>query len=283
MKRNFDDIINNLTESISTYDYFVDFQKVFSNVEDLEYKLNILNYLLGKDNFDEEFKSTFKRNPEVVSVLPILLAIRRKDITVLDEVVVNYDFENYMNVEDYLLFIYETSLIELFKDKRIRNLIDYVTGVEVGLDSNARKNRTGTLMESLVEKELNKIPNIKYLKQATLYNIYEIFNVKVNINSSEIPTNKRYDFIVKDINNKIYLIETNYYNSSGSKLSETSRSYTKLDNDVKNINNVEFIWITDGYGWKSTQKDLNNAYALMKHLYTIYDLNNGILNKIFNK
>lgn len=283
MKRDFNSIIDNLVESISTYDYFVDFNKVFNNVEDIEYKLNNLNYLLGKEDFDNEFRKTFQRNPEVVTVLPILLAIRRNNIAIIDEDIINYDFVNYMSVDDYLKFIYETRLIELFYDKRIRNLIDYVTGVEVGLDSNARKNRIGKQMEFIVENYIKEIPNIKYLKQATLQHVKEEFNINVNLNTSEVPQNKRYDFIVKDQSNKIYLIETNYYSSGGSKLNEVARSYTKIDNDIKNVSNAEFIWITDGVGWNTTKVDLHQAYTSMKHLYTIYDLNNNILNKIFNK
>ena len=38
--------------------------------------------------------------------------------------------------------------------------------------------------------------------------------------------------IKNKINNKIVLIKSSYYNTTGSKLSETSHSYTKIHNEI---------------------------------------------------
>lgn len=283
MKRSFDDIVNNLTESINNYDYYVDFVKVFNNVENIEYKVNILNYLLGKEDFDSEFRKVFNSNPEVVEVLPILLAIRDKNLSIFDESIIKYDFSNYMKCDEYLEFIHKTGLINLFKDKRIKNLVDYVTGVEVGLDTNSRKNRTGTLMENLVEKHLLKLDNIEYITQANLKKIKEVFGIDIILGNSDLSINKRFDFVVKDNKSNLFLIETNYYRGSGSKLNETSRSYAKIAEDLKEVENVQFIWITDGQGWEKTKKDFEHAYNSMDHIYTVLDLENNVLENIFNK
>lgn len=283
MKRDFEDIINNLTKTIYSHEYFVDFKKVFKSVDNIKYHLNNLNYLLDENDFDKAFKYMFEKDNDVVKVLPVLLAIRDKDILVFDEVVLEYSFNKIMDVEYYLAFIYKTNLIELFRDKRIRNFVDYVTGVEVGLDTNARKNRSGTEMENLVEKYINNLEDIEYIKQANFKKIKNEWDITIDVSNSDISINKRYDFAIKDSNNKVYLIETNFYRTSGSKLNEVSRSYSKLSDDVKNINDLEFIWITDGPGWLTTKKDLEHAYNNMKHLYTIEDLKDDVLNKIINK
>lgn len=280
MKRNFDDIINSLKPTIYSHEYFVDFKKVFNNVDNIKYHLNNLNYLLGEDDFDKSFEFMFNKDPKVVQVLPILLAIRDKNILVFEETIIKYSFNKIMNVNYYLNFIYKTNLIDLFKDKRIRNFVDYVTGVEVGLDTNARKNRSGREMENLVERHIEKISNVVYLKQATLDTIKKEWNIVINTKTSDVSINKQYDFILKDSNNKIFLIETNFYKTRGSKLNETARSYSKLSADISKLDNVEFIWITDGIGWLSTKKGLEEAYNSMKHLYTIEDLNNKVLNKL---
>lgn len=283
MKKNFNELIASMTETIFTHDYFVDFKKVFQRVDDLEYYLNNLNFLLGKENFDEAFIKTFNKDNEIVTVLPILLAIREKNLAIYEDIVIKYDFINIMDVNYYLDFIYKTNLIEIFKDKRIRNLIDYVTGVEVGLDTNARKNRTGNQMERIVLEYVKKVNCVEYLEQADLNKISKNFDVDIDSKLSDVSKNKKYDFVLKrKTDNHLFLIETNYYRSSGSKLNETARSYEKLSNDIKNIEGATFIWITDGYGWLSTKRDLEKAFITIDHLYNIDDLKRNILNKVIN-
>ena len=80
MKRDFEDIINNLTKTIYSHEYFVDFKKVFKSVDNIKYHLNNLNYLLGENDFDKAFKYMFEKDNDVVKVLPVLLAIRDKDV-----------------------------------------------------------------------------------------------------------------------------------------------------------------------------------------------------------
>lgn len=284
MKRKFEDIIESLRDSIATYDYYVDFNKVYANVSKVEMQLNLLNYLIGKDNVENEFLKLIIEYPDVIEVIPILLAIRTGEIKVIDGELISYNFKE-MNrePEDYTKLLRESGLVNLFQNKKIKNLVDYVTGVEVGLDTNARKNRTGHLMEDIVESYIQKIENVDYLKEANIKEIKSHFKTDVLdhlLMDEETYANKRFDFVVKNKNNELLLIETNFYRTSGSKLNETARSYAKLGQDLKEIKGVKFVWITDGIGWKSTQNNLREAYTVIDHIYTLDDLDFDILKKI---
>ncbi|MDD2504671.1 MAG: type II restriction endonuclease [Bacilli bacterium] len=285
MKRKFDEIIESLKDSIATYDYYVDFEKVYKNVGKVEMQLNLLNYLIGKENIEQEFMRLIVEYPDVIEVIPILLAIREGEIKIIDGEIISYSFKK-MNrdIKDYTKLLKESGLVELFQKKKIKNLVDYVTGVEVGLDTNARKNRTGHLMENIVEGYIKKISNVDYLKEATKNDIKNHFKTDVldglNLDEENKKTNKRFDFVVKTKSDKLLLIETNFYGGGGSKLNETARSYAKLGKDIQGIKGVVFVWITDGKGWKSTKNNLREAYQNIEHLYTLDDLDKGVLERI---
>lgn len=286
MKKTFDELMNSLRETISGYDYFTDFNKVFENVKHVEVELNILNYLIGKDDFDREFCQLVDRYPNVLKVIPILLAVRNKkqnaSIKVFDNnEILDYNFyvRNKTN-EEYLNFVKKTGLVKLFNEDKVKNLVDYVMGVEVGLDSNARKNRGGTTMESLIEKNLLEIKlaseGMKVLSQATKAEIAREFETDklddLVLVEETGGANKTFDFAVLGKSGKIYLIEVNFYSSGGSKLNETARSYTRLQEDISKLNGVEFIWITDGFGWKTAKNNLHEAYQRIEHLITLEEL-----------
>jgi type II restriction enzyme len=177
----------------------------------------------------------------------------------------------------------KTGLFDLLEKSKIKSLNDYLTGVEVGLDSNSRKNRTGTAMGNIVESYLKKIKEIEYQKEMTKAQISEKYNINLDAlilnDDTKKDAEKKFDFVVKT-NNKLYLIETNFYSSSGSKLNETARSYKSLANDIKNISNVEFIWITDGIGWKSAKGNLKETYDIMDYLFILKDLEEGKLKEV---
>lgn len=283
MKRDFDEIIDNLRKSISSYGWYVNFEKTTKNVRSIEMHLNTLNYLIGKENFDEEFTSLYNEYPKVLSVIPILLAVRKKEVNVFDKEDICYNFSKpNLNVSDYLLFIEKTGLKQLFVQKKITNLVDYVLGIEVGMDTNARKNRTGDAMEEIVEDFIKKETN-DYLEQANKN------DAKIKLGSSLLDGFNRvdkegnpkvFDFIVKTKKGSILVIETNFYSSGGSKLNETARSYKELNQDLSKLGNVNFVWITDGKGWKTAKNNLYDTYLNMTHLYTILDMENGILKEL---
>ena len=163
---NFETLKTTLQDSIFTWDYFTDFEKVKTNVKQIEKELNLLNYLIGKENIEEEFLSLVEEYPKVRKILPILIAIRDDKlsstpiITDMQSLIPEnkrYIFNDEINEnikKELLLFFRETGLKDFFENKAVKNLVDYCVGVEVGFDTNARKNRTGTLMENIVGKYL---------------------------------------------------------------------------------------------------------------------------------
>jgi type II restriction enzyme len=281
MKRDFNTWLKSFKSSISNYGYYTDFNKVLSNVSKLKVELNILNSLIGSKNIVADFLSIVKRYPETLRCIPILLAVRQLEIETTDTdgmFLYNFDKPNY-SVDQYVIFMQRTGLFDLLEHHLINNLVDYVLGVEVGLDSNGRKNRGGTLMANLVELNLKKL-YINYYREMTISKITANWNIDLSRLSNQGRSEKRFDFVVYS-NNTVYAIETNFYASGGSKLSETARSYKLIALESINIPNFEFVWFTDGNGWVSARNNLEETFDVMQHIYNIDEINNGIMHKIF--
>lgn len=195
-----------------------------------------------------------------------------------------YNFKKMtMPVEQYKIFMRKTGLFDLMKNHIINNLVDYVTGVETGLDSNGRKNRGGHLMENLVESYIKKAGFIKeknYFKEMYISEITEKWRVDLSAISNQGKTEKRFDFVIKT-ENMIYGIETNFYSSGGSKLNETARSYKTLALETETILNFTFVWFTDGKGWISARNNLEETFDIMENIYNIDDLENGVISEVF--
>ncbi len=279
--RNFNEWIGKFKESIADYKYYVDFEKVYRNVDAIKVELNILNSLIASPNIENEFKLLLKKYPEILKVVPILIAKRKSEIHCKDsngELYYNFNKANYTE-EQYVYFMKETGLFDLLQNHLINNLVDYVAGVEVGLDSNGRKNRSGHLMENLVESYLKKA-NIVYYKEMYLKEIEKKWNINLSSISNDGKTTKRFDFVVKT-DSCIYAIECNFYSGGGSKLNETARSYKMIALESKEIEGFKFIWFTDGIGWKSAQRNLEETFDILDDIYSIDDLENGIIEKIF--
>ncbi|MCL2474835.1 MAG: type II restriction endonuclease [Chloroflexi bacterium] len=283
--RNFNEWLLKFKSSISDYNYYVDFAKIHRNVGAVKVELNILNSLIGSKNIESDFEALTTRYPETIKCIPILLAVRGSEIYAIDsdgEFIYSFRNMNYSS-EQYKVFMRKTGLFNLMEKHIIANLIDYVTGVETGLDSNGRKNRGGHLMENLVESYLRKaglILNNTYYKEMTIGAIESNWNVDLSILSNQGKAVKRFDFVVKT-SSMIYGIETNFYTGGGSKLNETARSYKTIALEAKQIDGFEFVWFTDGRGWQSARNNLEETFDVMKHIYSIADLENGIVNQIF--
>ena len=284
MKRNFKKWIENFRDSIATYGYYTDFEKVFKNVNDVKIELNILNSLIGSQNIKEDFENIIEKYPETLKCIPILLAVRKKEIYVIDvngEYVYSFKKRNYP-VEQYSEFMEKTGLFRLLKEHIVNNLFDYVTGIETGLDSNGRKNRGGHLMEDLVESFIQNSgfeKNNDYFKEMYISEIENKWEIDLSAISNVGKTEKRFDFVIKT-DNQIYVIETNFYASGGSKLNETARSYKSITREVSTIEGVTFVWFTDGIGWKSARNNLEETFEILEHIYSIDDLENNIIRKI---
>ena len=283
-KRDFNEWLSEFRESISNYKYYIDFEKVFRNVDKIKVELNILNSLIGSKNIKEDFKNIISKYPETLKCIPILLAVRSSEIYAIDfEGEYKYNFKNLnYSLEQYEIFMEKTGLFELIKNKIINNLLDYVTGVETGLDSNGRKNRGGHLMEDLVESFIYKAGFKKYetyFKEMYISQIQKKWGVDLSSVSNTGKTEKRFDFVIKT-KKQIYVIETNFYASSGSKLNETARSYKTITKEIEEIDDVTFIWFTDGIGWKNAKNNLEETFDVLAHLYNINDLENDIITKV---
>ena len=284
MNRNFNDWISKFKTSISDYTYYVDFEKIYKNVDKVKVELNILNSLIGSKNIEEKFQNILIKYPETLECIPLLLAVRSREIFVKDEIneyLFKFDKMVY-SIKDYIKFMRESGLFDLLQNHIINNLYDYVLGIEVGLDSNGRKNRGGHLMENLVESYIIKAgyeKDVNYFKEMYLKDIEKKWNLDLSEMSGHNTSTKRFDFVIKT-DKQVYVIETNFYSSGGSKLNETARSYKMLAEESKKVDGVTFIWFTDGTGWISARKNLEETFNELETMYNIDDLDNGILNQL---
>ena len=281
MKRNFAEWLLTFTDSIADYKYYIDFETIYRNAEEHKLELNMMNSLIGSKNIEEEFQNILIKYPETLECIPLLLAVRSREIFVKDEIneyLFKFDKMVY-SMKDYIRFMEESGLFDLLQNHIINNLYDYVLGIEVGLDSNGRKNRGGHLMENLVESYIRKAGIKEYYKEMYISEIENKWNLNLSSISGNNVSTKRFDFVIKT-DNQVYVIETNFYSSQGYKLNETARSYKMLAEEAKKVNGLTFIWFTDGIGWKNARKNLEETFNELETLYNINDLENGILDKI---
>ncbi|WP_294355419.1 type II restriction endonuclease [uncultured Clostridium sp.] len=281
MKRNFVEWLGTFKDNISDYKYYINFDKVYKNVEENKVEFNMLNSLLGSKNIEEDFINLVTKYPEVLKCIPILLAVRNMEIPAMDEegaFIYNFKKMN-QSLEQYIVFMNKTGLFDLLANRGVTNIIDFVLGVETGLDSNGRKNRGGHLMENLIEGYL-KSEGVEYYKEMYLKAIEEKWGVNLSSLSNNGKSAKRFDFVVKT-NNMIYGIETNFYTSGGSKLNETARSYKMIAEESKNIEGFKFVWFTDGKGWTSAKKNLEETFDVLDTMYNINDVENGVMKELF--
>lgn len=283
MKNDFNNLITTFKSSIKTWDYFVNWKKVFGNSSNLEITLNKLNYLLGKENLKEEFKKLYSSNPDIIKALPVLLAVRENKLEVFDKITKNSEFFDFSGTEKdsekYYEFLEKSGLARLFQKDGVKNLVDYVMGIEVGLDSNGRKNRGGSLMEEIVESFISELCNkngFEYLSQARATAIKSKWGVDVKVDKSE----RSFDFAVfNPKNKKVKLFEVNFYNGGGSKLKAVCGEFKSLHTELKE-QNIDFIWITDGLGWFTTKRPLEETYNHNEYVFNLNMLEAGILDKL---
>ncbi len=282
----FDYLINSLKPSVMLWSYFVNWEKVFKNTKEIELLLNIFNYLIGKEDFDDEFRFLIKRHPKIIKIIPSLVVrdgSNRKSFKILVDykskrlVYEDYDFskENVSDedIEKYLTFVKETGLKDLVVNRKIKNFVDYMIGVEAGLDSNGRKNRGGHAMEEIVEifiKDICEKYKFSYLKEANAKKIKESFGYEVPVDKSS----RRYDFVV-DNGEELFIFEANFYGGGGSKLKSTAGEYRNLFDVLKG--KYKFIWITDGFGWKRTTRPLRETFNHNDYLFNLSMLEKGVL------
>jgi len=259
-KDEFELFMSQLKETNATLGFYCDFKKINSNVEAIAIKLNQLNYLIGQDDLDAAIRRLWEENPKVFSVLDILIAVRTADNkkAILEDGRVELISRMFESVDGVIEYIHGTGLDDVLQNKQIKNLVDYVFGVETGLDTNARKNRSGHLMENQVATLFQKA-GIQYRQE-----VYSIEYPELSVLGED---KKRFDFVIETNTNK-YLIEVNFYSGGGSKLNEVARAYSELSPKINALDGFNFVWITDGVGWNSARNKLEEAF------YTIPDIFN---------
>lgn len=280
MSQGFQNLVNTFKSSIKTWDYFVNWDKVNDNCKSVEIALNKLNYLLGKDNLRAELEILLADSPDVVSAFPILLAVRENNLSIInrfDKSVEEFDFNKPMNADKAMRFLERSRLVDLFKSDGVKNLVDYVKGVEVGLDSNGRKNRGGTLMEELVGESVTSFCDrhgFKSMSQATAEKMKQAFGVDVRVDKSS----RRFDFaIYNPTDDRLRLVETNFYNGGGSKLKAVCGEFKSLNDDLL-TQGIELLWITDGLGWHTARLPLEETYNHNNgRVYNLSMLEDGVL------
>jgi hypothetical protein len=284
MKKDFEKLVLTFKSSIKTWDYLVNWDKVFKSTSELEIILNKLNYLLGKSDMENEFYKLYESNPDIVKAFPALLAVRGRVIEIYEPIEKSVEFFDFstpgaQTPKKYFEFFKESGLIRLFKEDGVKNLVDYVLGVEVGLDSNGRKNRGGTLMESIVEiyiKNFCETKGFEYLAQANANKIYTHWKHKVDVDKSS----RSFDFAIFNPTTKnLKLVETNFYNGGGSKLKAVCGEFKGLNDELAK-QNIDFIWITDGLGWQTTKRPLEETYNHNKYTFNLNMLEEGILDRL---
>ena len=262
MSKDFDKFMSQLQETNQTLDFFCDFDKIAANVDNIKLSLCMLNSMIGTTDLRRSVETIWNRDRSAFSVMDILIAVRSEGKKVVlnsagDCIILDRLFTSIDGVMEYLE---GTGLADLFRQKRINDLVDYVFGIETGLDSNARKNRSGHVMEGMVASILKK-NGIKFRQE--VYST-EWSNLQRVLGDDE----KRFDFVIQTPK-KTYLIEVNFYSGGGSKLNEVARSYSDIAPKINSVSGFEFVWITDGIGWKSAKNKLQEAYSIIPSIYNL--------------
>lgn len=281
--------LESLSITNRTPEYYVNWKKVDRETKKYELELNTLNYLIGKEDIYSEALRLFTKQPNLLKAIPSLIASRDRvlDILTIDNddnmsfEQLNFKTIDASRIDDYMKFIEQSGLLMFLQHHANRSLVDYVYGVETGLDSNARKNRSGTTMEGILERHISKIAqeqNLEWKAQATAQFIKEKWGVTVPVDKSE----RRFDVAVySKENHKVWLIETNYYGGGGSKLKAVAGEFTELSQFVVTSDDaVEFVWVTDGQGWKTAHLPLAEAFSHIRNIFNLEMLREGFLSEL---
>lgn len=284
----FNYLASTMSDAIRQWDYFVNWDAVFRNTRQLEMQLNLWNYLLGKQNFAEEFRQLLSEHPDLVSAIPSLIVRNGAHSQVFDVLtspvdaspeITRFDFsvpaDTPERIEQALVFVQNSGLEQIFRPEGVKNLIDYIIGVEAGIGSNGRKNRGGTAMETIISQSLQEItdaiPEANFIDQATPNKIKDHYGITLDTGDGK----RRFDFALWT-GSRLILIETNLYGVGGSKLKATAGEYTSLQQKLRSTE-CTLVWVTDGQGWTGTLGPLKDAFMAIDHIFNLHLLAKGAL------
>ena len=299
-----------LVETNRAFNFYVDWSKPEKVKEEYNIEFNILNALIKTKNYDSDFKKILKKMPTVVNLFPLLFCLGKAEIkelkkdkktfkvlntsnfddskSKLDDVLLEYRFNIKENeqltdeqIENYLEFTNKIGLKYLFENILEKHVVDYVSGCEVGIDTNARKNRGGIAFELALEpviSEITKANGITLLIQKQFKALKDIgFEV------SEDIENRKADFILVK-GRTVMNIEVNFFNGGGSKPEEIVDSYINRQNDLSD-NGIEFMLVTDGIKcWGNSEKSqLKKGFRHLNYICNYKMASNGYLKEVINK
>ena len=269
MPKDFDKFMSQLKETNQTLDFFCDFEKILQNVEDIKLSLCMLNSLIGAADLRKSVETIWKRDSQAFSVMDILIAVRTRDKKkIIDSIGNCVPLEDmFTSVDTVMTFLQDTGLADILQNQRVKDLVDYVFGIETGLDTNARKNRSGHIMEGAVANILTRA-GVSYRQ--------EVYSSEwKTITEALGDDEKRFDFVI-ETPSKTYLMEVNFYSGGGSKLNEVARSYSDIAPKINAVDGFEFVWITDGIGWKSARNKLQEAFGIIPSVYNLTSIQDFI-------
>lgn len=272
--------------------FFVDWDKIEKNIENYKVEFNILNVLIKSDSFKDDLRNILRNYPNIIPVIPMLIAVRFKslnkgrlkvikDFLDADSDIIEYDFnkrdlgEN--EIDKIILFFEQTGLEYFFNNISQQSLYDYVSGVEVGLDTHARKNRSGKAMELVLEPIIKEITN-KYGFELIVQKPFKVL-AKYGIEIGRDISDRKSDFLIVKPSGAIINIEVNYFSGTGSKPQEIVDSYINRQNDLDKYG-FEFIWVTDGYGWKRQKNQIRKGFNQVDYLMNLHFVREGLLEEV---
>lgn len=279
--------------------YWVDWQKVRKHVAKYRSKLTKLDCLVGSPNIVSKAKIVFTKEPDLLTVIPLLLGTRDMQLSVLVNDPKNYqaytlDFANpdLKQLDKYLDFIQQTGLFDIMANTIKEPLVNFAYGIEVGLDTNARKNRSGFQNEAILAD------NLTLIKKE-----HPTWQVTTQVSGAEIKTNwgitvpeqldhkhkggRIYDgAIYNPETNKVTIIETNIYCSNGSKMKAVAGEFSNVflylkKHDTKK--QVNYVWITDGCGWNTAKNPLREAFNVIPNIFNLKMVKQGYLTAVASK
>lgn len=288
--KNEDELVDEFTQTLvdtnMTYEYFVNWNKIKRNVDRLNIEINILNSLIGSKNIKNDLSALLVKYPEVIPVFPLIIAVRDKELKIIEEAgTKQYSFKKKTELSDTEIknmvhFCAKSGILDIFTEFKIKDLKDYLLGLEVGMDTNARKNRSGTSMELAVLPIINTLKSkhndLESISQQSFGSLQNNYNITV----SETLLNRKFDFVLKK-KNKFINIEVNYYSGGGSKPQEIVNAYINRQNELKNTK-LGFIWITDGLGWRTGFNQIKVGFNKIDYVLNLNFVKRGLLEAIIN-
>ena len=273
VKKEFNSWLDTFQPTLATCDYFTDFDKVNGRIKELKPQIKIIKQIIKQKDISLAIENALKKDFSIMTILPLFIAVNTQDATFIDakgkyQTISFHKSTNDLSV--YMEFINTSGIVDVLKRIKSVGVEKYLFGILVGLDSNRRKNRMGHLAEDKLEELIKKTGNT-YHKEMTLKAFKNRYNIDIHKLTNQIVSSKRFDYVMEK-DGELYIFESSYYTSNGSKQNELSRSYTEICKAINNIQGLHFIWVVDGNGWKSSKNALEKAYNVMPDVYNFSEL-----------